>query len=85
MPVVMLSMLILYFAAFIPATISLVQNEHEMNWQAYVNPMFTFGAFGIISPALDSKWLALSIVCPLTWSIVFFGLGVLAFKKSDIK
>lgn len=85
MPVVMLTMLILYFVAFIPATISLVQNEYEMNWQAYVNPMFTFGAFGIVSPELDSKWLVLSIVCPLTWSIVFFGLGVLAFKKSDIK
>lgn len=85
MPIVMLTVMILYFAAFIPSTINIFEETEKMSWQAFVNPMYTFGAFGIVAPKLDTTWFASSIICPLIWAIIFFGLGVLSFKKSDIK
>ena len=85
MPIVMLVIMFLYFAAFIPTTINLVKGATEMSWQAYINPLYTFGSLSIISVEIDTTWFILSMVCPLVWSVIFFGLGVLSFKKSDIK
>lgn len=84
-PVVMLTIMILYFVAFIPSLGGIFDESFEMSWQAYVNPIYTFGTISLLPPEIDDTWFLCSIICPIVWALIFTGLGILVFKKSDIK
>lgn len=91
MPIVIILIMFLYFIAFIPTLINELGNKSISNFvlfQRWANPMYTFGAFSlgsILSFEIDASWFAGSLVTPIYWSIINIMLGILVFKKKDVK
>lgn len=91
MPIVIITVVFLYFLPTITVLKNLFDYEQgaaiDLGIQGWLNPFTTFGLFGaqIVNPNLVENWFVPSIVTPLYWSALFVFLGILLFKKIDVK
>lgn len=94
MPIVIITIVFLYFLAFVPAITSIIQSMEtgvveEKIAQSFINPLYGFGSIGIsgvgAGSALSTPAFIGSLVTPIYWGAIFVGLGILVFNKKDVK
>ena len=93
MPIVIITIVLLYFVAFIPSLTNMISSSGEkttgMIIQSWTNPLYGFGSLGLSGLAamthFDTSGFIASIVTPLYWAAIFLGLGLLTFNRKDVK
>lgn len=93
MPIVIITIVFLYFLAFMPSIMGLINPEDSKKVglivQSWTNPLYGFGSFGLsgigLGNALKTEDFIASIITPIYWSGIFTGLGILIFNKKDVK
>lgn len=91
LPIVIISIVFLYFLAFIPTIRSLFSEEESIGSliQSYVNPLYGMGALGLggitVGASLSTTKFIGTIICPIYWSAILVLLGVVLFNKKDVK
>lgn len=93
MPIVIITIILLYFVAFIPSIGNMISSSAEkttgMIIQSWTNPLFGFGSLGLaglgVSSHFDTAGFIASIVTPLYWAVIFVILGIVTFNRRDVK